>query len=362
MIIFLSERLFMLKLRSTFFIYLTCIVLTSYIYTKEVSIESIYGPISISEPLILELLETPSMERLKKIDQHAICYFRKESPTFNRYQHCVGVYYLLKKYQAPLIEQAAGLVHDISHTTFSHLGDIVYNHDEYQDNIHSWYLDKINLKEILDKYNYTVNDLLFKDKNYIALECPLPDICADRLDYNLQTGYVFNFLTKEDIQTILNDLHFEENRWFFNTPTIAKKFASLSLYFTENFWGADWNAVIYKLCANAFQQGLKLKVITFDDLHFSTDEIILDKLKKQKDSIIDSYLNKSCNYSQYYKKGTKSNYNYFFSPKFRGINPWVKVGNQFFRLTSLNLEFSLEYQRVKEATKEGYYLNIDLSI
>jgi HD superfamily phosphohydrolase len=352
--------------RYIFSILLFCISLIACLESKELSLESIYGTIQISDPLILDLLETSSMQRMVDIDQHGIYYFRKESPTFNRYQHSIGVYYLLKRYKTSLIEQAAGLVHDISHTIFSHLSDIIYNHDEklisYQDSIHYWYLNKINLKKILDKYNYTVNDLLFKNGTYSGLDQPLPDICADRLDYNLETGYVFNFITKEDIQMILNDLSFKNNRWFFNTPSIAKKFASLSLYFTENFWGSDWNTVIYKLSASAFQRGLNFKVITFDDLHFSTDKVILDKLKNQKDSVIDSYLKKCCNHTHHYTKGTKENHNYSFFPKFRGINPWVKVENQFFRLTSLDLDFSLDYQRVKQAMNQGFYLNIDLSI
>jgi uncharacterized protein len=356
----------MVKLRSIFSLYFFCIFLTASVTAKEITFESIYGKIQISDPLIMDLLETPSMKRLKDIDQHGVYYFRKDSPTFSRHEHCVGVYYLLKRYNVSIIEQAAGLIHDISHTTFSHLSDIIYDHDEktvpYQDSIHYWYLNKTNLLSVVSKYNYTINDLLFKNGNYLGLEQSLPDICADRLEYNLHTGYVYNFLTKEDIQTILKDLSFEEGRWFFNTPTIAKKFASLSLYFTEHFWGSDWNVALYKLSASAFQRALNLKTITFDDLHFSTDKLILEKLVKHPDAVIQSYLKKCSNYTNHYSHGTKEHHNYAFFPKFRGINPWIKVDNQFFRLTTLDFDFSLEYQRVKKTIENGLYLNVDLSI
>jgi hypothetical protein len=335
-------------------------------FAKELHLDTIYGELTVSDPLILDLLDSPFMKRIKDIDQHGIYYFRKDSPTFNRYDHCVGVYYLLKKYKTPLIEQAAGLIHDISHTAFSHLSDIVYNYDDkvlpYQDSIHYWYLNKINIHEITDKYHYTIDDLLFKNGDYLALEQPLPDICADRLEYNLHTGYVFNFLTKEEIQTILKDLSFENGRWFFSTPSIAKKFASLSLYFTENFWGSDWNSVIYKLSAGAIQRALNLKLITFEDIHFSTDKVILEKLFNHPDEALQAHLRKCFDYVKQFSLGTRSHHNYSIFPKFRGINPWVKIDNQFYRLTSLDLDFALEYLRVKKVLNDGIYLNINLSI
>lgn len=352
-------------------VYILLLLMILYLFpsslkSQEMTLDTLYGSVTVSDPLILDLLETPSLQRMKSIDQHGIYYFRKGHPTFTRYDHSIGVYYLLKKFNAPLIEQAAGLIHDISHTAFSHLGDIIYDHDDkvlpYQDSIHYWYLDKCNYNEIAKKYNYTLNDFLFKNQLYPALEKPLPDVCADRLEYNLHTGYVFHLITKEDISRILNDLCFENSRWFFKTPSIAKQFALLSLHFTEQFWGSDWNNVIYKLAAVAFQRALNLKIIDFDDLHFSTDTIILSKLRTTDDPMICSCLQKCANYTLYFTRGTENNHNYLALPKFRGINPWVKIGDGFFRLTSLDLEFALEYQRVKAVMQRGHYLIIDQSI
>jgi uncharacterized protein len=347
----------------TFLLPIIVSIFTSLLISKEITLHTLYGPITISEPLILDLLETPSVERMKSIDQHGVHYFRKNHPTFTRYEHSIGVYYLLNRFKAPLIEQAAGLIHDISHTAFSHLSDVIYNHDEkvlpYQDSIHYWYLDKCNYQAIASKYNYTLNDLLFKNNRYPALESPLPDICADRLEYNLHTGYVFQLLTQKDIARILDDISFETGRWFFKTPSLAKQFASLSLYFTEHFWGSDWSSAIYKLAANMFQRALNLKIINFDDLHFATDAVILDKLYTTDDSTIQMSLDKCSHYTSHYDHGSPERHDYFIAPKFRGINPWIKVDNQFVRLTSLDLEFALEYLRVKEAMTQGHYLLIN---
>lgn len=328
--------------------------------------DSIYGKINIEDSLILDLIKSPCLQRMKEVDQHGTYYFTHDLRTFSRYDHSVGVYYILNRYNVSLLEQAAGLMHDISHTAFSHLGDLIYNHDDkvssYQDSIHFWYLQKTNLHSVLKNHGYALEDLLYKNGNYTGLEQNLPDLCADRIEYNLHTGYAFHMLSKEDVQIILKDLQYEKGRWFFLTPAIAKKFANLSLYFTENFWGSSHKNMIYRFASQAFQRALNLKEITFDDIHFSTDEKILEKLKASKDLLIQNCLEKCSHVEKHYKIGNKESHNYTFRPKFRGVNPWVKVGDSFVRLTALDLEFALEYQRVKERIFIGHYLQVEDAI
>lgn len=55
------------------------------------------------------------------------------------YDHSMGVFVILRARGAPLEEQIAGLLHDVSHTAFSHVGDWVYgkeNQDkDYQNDV-----------------------------------------------------------------------------------------------------------------------------------------------------------------------------------------------------------------------------------
>lgn len=333
---------------------------------KEIVFDSIFGKITIDDPLLIDIVESPYLQRMKNIDQHGLIYFTKDQRTFSRFDHSLGVYYLLKRYNAPLIEQAAGLTHDISHTTFSHIGDIVYEHYNdilsYQDSIHYWYLKKTDIPEILEKYEYEVEDFLFKNDRYRALEQNIPDLCADRIEYNLHTGYVFGMLQKEDIEEILNDLHYDDGIWYFESPKVAKKFASISLHFTENFWGVGTPAIIYKFAARAFQRALNLKVVTSDDLHFSSDEKVLSKMKQSKDPIIKGYLKRCYKADKYYSTGNKLGHNFSVFQKFRGVNPWIKIESQFIRLTSLDMEYALEYIRVKELLQNGFYYEVDYGI
>ena len=89
-------------------------------------LDQVYGENEINEPVILEIIASPEMQRLKGVDQAG--YFEPYFPgvQHTRFEHSMGVYLLLKKYGAPLEEQIAGLIHDISHPAFSHAGDYYF--------------------------------------------------------------------------------------------------------------------------------------------------------------------------------------------------------------------------------------------
>ncbi len=50
--------------------------------------------------------------------------------TVTRYEHSLGVYLLLRRLGAGPREQVAGLLHDVSHTAFSHAVDFVFSSEE----------------------------------------------------------------------------------------------------------------------------------------------------------------------------------------------------------------------------------------
>ncbi len=89
--------------------------------------DKIYGQTEISEPVVLELINSPSMQRLKGVSQHG--HFEPYFPNtaFSRFEHSLGVFILLKKFGAGLPEQIAGLLRDVSHTAFSHVADYVFS-------------------------------------------------------------------------------------------------------------------------------------------------------------------------------------------------------------------------------------------
>ena len=119
--------------------------------------DRVYGKVKIESPVLLELIKSKSLQRLKGISQFGIpdeFYYLKN---FSRYEHSIGVMILLKQLGASEKEQIAGLLHDVSHTAFSHVIDWVVGEgltEDFQDNQHKNFIKSSPLTKILKKYNY----------------------------------------------------------------------------------------------------------------------------------------------------------------------------------------------------------------
>lgn len=324
---------------------------------------TIFGEIVIENQVIADLLDSKIMQRLKHIDQSGTpYYFRSHIPSYTRYNHSIGVFALLKMKGAPLNEMIAGLLHDTSHTVFSHTGDWVVGQadqeEAYQDNIHAWYLKKMGAADILKAHNIPIKDILHKNNGHIRLEQKLPDMCADRIEYNLHTALIFGMLTRAEIKKIVNDLKFEKGKWFFSHPLLAKKFARLSLYFTEYFWGAPFNQVINRWSGHMMKRAFEIGLLTPDDFHFGQDEEVLSKLKNSNDPMIRELLYKCQNPQDFYEVVEEEPCDFETKPKFRGIDPLVKVKEKLVRLTEIDDEFRREYNRVKSLVTRGIKIRL----
>ncbi|MBI1961369.1 MAG: HD domain-containing protein, partial [Parcubacteria group bacterium] len=89
--------------------------------------DRVYGRWEVRDPLALSLIALPAFQRLYQVGQYGSYWFGLPNANTNRAEHSLGVYYLLKHFGASYEEQIAGLLHDISHTVFSHVIDYVYN-------------------------------------------------------------------------------------------------------------------------------------------------------------------------------------------------------------------------------------------
>ncbi|MFD6510759.1 HD domain-containing protein [Bacillus sp. NPDC060175] len=96
--------------------------------------DSIYGPISIHDRDILQLIDTKAFQRLAYIKQQGHTYFLHENAIHTREEHSIGVYVLvnkviehlteigdihLSKYERKLVSTVA-LLHDAGHGPYSH--------------------------------------------------------------------------------------------------------------------------------------------------------------------------------------------------------------------------------------------------
>lgn len=95
--------------------------------------DPIYGLIELPKGLLLELVEHPFYQRLRRIGQLGWAHYVYPGATHSRFSHCLGAYYLMRKALGHLQRKgialseaeieacsAAILLHDLGHGPFSH--------------------------------------------------------------------------------------------------------------------------------------------------------------------------------------------------------------------------------------------------
>lgn len=346
---------------------------------KEPIAMTIYGPMNIEHPIISDAIKTPALLRMKNIDQGGPGAYFHYTPHFSRYDHCIGVFTLIQKFGGSIMEQITGLYHDVSHTAFSHVADLLFtaegastNHS-YQDEIHIDFLKKSSIKDFCLKYNIDITTLNPDSGEYHMLENDAPDLCADRLEYNLHTGVIYKLITEKEVREIISHLHYDtitfyqnnilvsQKMWFFDDICAAKKFALLPLHFMRTLWNAPWSMVLYKVFKELLNYSFEKAYITKDDFLYNNDQYILDILYKINDNYIIYLLNLMHNINDLYyviQNPQIEPYDDILKGKFRGIDPLIltKEASLAVRLTEIDYDFFCLYSLVKSNCQNGIYI------
>jgi hypothetical protein len=322
-------------------------------------LSSLYGTFVITEPVLLDLFSCPSVLRLQHINQYGADFFVGSKKRFSRYDHSMGVLCLLRMVNAPLLEQIAGLLHDVSHTVFSHTGDVVFDHvssmGSYQDDIHEWFLQQTEIPEILAKYNIDTQDILHKNPAFKALEQDLPELCADRLDYNM-FGAVLDFLLMpQEITHVISHLNFADGRWFFTDHHSAKKIAYIPLHLTEFHFSSARDSLLNHYMGEMLKYALALGLLSHEDIHFSSDAIVWNILKCSHDITIRRFIDR-LEHLPPVTLGDETHHDIWMPAKSRGIDPWILINDELVRLSAIDEEFHKEYSRVKKIMERGWYI------
>lgn len=312
--------------------------------------DRVYGKIKIKEKVIQELILSKPMQRLTKISQDGASHFIQPIRNVNRFEHSIGVWYLSSLFKRPIEEQIACLLHDIPHTAFSHVIDIVMEdeHHEFHEKFTEEIILNSNIPNILSKYNIDLKKVLQKE-NFPLLENALPDISFDRWDYFMRDGYMMEYLPMSLINEFISNIFEKKDILFFKDVRIASTFAILFTNFSRLIWLDPISHGSYFLLAKAIKIALDKKIISQKDF-FTNDTYLLNKLKSSKNYDITKLLNKLSPGHEFIYTSKKDAE--FYGPnKPRYIDPLVKSKNKLVRLSDLvpNLkyffsEFSTNYK------------------
>ncbi len=241
--------------------------------------DRIYGDVEVTDSLLIELIQSKPLQRLKQISQLGPPEGFYPIPWFSRYEHSLGVMILLQKLGADLEEQIAGLLHDVSHVAFSHIADWVFGHrekEDFQDQSHMAMMKNDILSEILTRYHFDIERVLDLQK-FPLLDRNAPDLCADRIDYALREFKMW--AAPEIVDDCVKGLKVVERQIVFTSQKTARLFAEGYLKLHIDHWGSPEHVIRYELFAKALSMALHEKIIRKED--FYGDELsIIEKLKK----------------------------------------------------------------------------------
>ena len=242
-------------------------------------VDAVYGTIEIDNPVLLDLILSPPLQRLRKIDQAGfIKPFRPHDKPISRFDHSLGVCILLKQYKASLEEQIAGLIHDVSHTAFSHCADYLGSHDaqksqSYQDDVFESFVLRSEIPYILKRHGLDVSYIL-DDTHFPLKETLLPNLCADRIDYSLRTALATNVCSSSDVKETLSSLLTDGSIWFFESIQSALTYASLFSELNINHYASLTSAVMLYTVGKVLRYSIDKGYLTYRDL-FTDDETVL---------------------------------------------------------------------------------------
>lgn len=316
----------------------------------------IYGEFEIDNVLI-ELINCSAVQRLKNIHQVGATYLINKDLNVTRYEHSVGVMLLIKMLGGSLEEQIAGLLHDVSHTAFSHVIDFVLdnNEEDYHEIIFNEVVMNSEIPNILKRYGYNYEDILMNEEKWTILERKAPRLCADRVDYTLRDMYRYGYTNKSEVDLFVKDMCIVNGEIVVKSIDTANWF--LDLYYKEvvGFFMSPLNAYAYDKLAKAIKLAINIKELHMKDI-LKTDTEVIDILKKSKNNDLLNLVN-SLN-SDIKVIINENKYDIHIKGKVRLIDPSVYINNKVFSLSNLDYNVNEINNKVKDIINKCVYVEV----
>lgn len=289
--------------------------------------DPVYGDITFTEPLFIELYHTDAVQRLKAIYQGGITAFIKPERATTRLDHSLGVAALLRLLGADPVEQAAGLLHDVPHTAFSHVIDFVFpNHAHtYHEEHREEMLEGSEIPAICARHGLDWR-YVSEAENFTLLEQPLPQLCADRLDYFLRDGTVdVGTFSAADARSLLAHLCVWEDHIVVDDLDVARWLGEQFIRLDDVCWCSVQEVGWYAVMAEALRAALELGIIAEADFA-GTDVAVFERVRAADVPAIQCWLTLLRRDVDFIRDPTHTDL--FALPKVRAVDPPVLLNNQ----------------------------------
>ncbi len=293
--------------------------------------DRVYGDVTIEDPEVLALIACPTFQRLKGVRQAGPSALAFPFKDVTRFEHSLGAYLLLRRFGADRREQVAGLLHDISHTAFSHAVDFLYDSEDqnHHELLKPTFLERPDIREALKRLGFTPEEF-FDDAIYPLLERPLPWLCADRLDYFFRDSLACSVTTPELVSRFLDHLAVADEMIVFTEVAVAREAVRRFALMNQDWWASPTEAFIYNEFAQALREGVETGALVEEDL-LATDAHVLKRLQESGNPSILKVLEQI----QHFDQSRTLNYVPRVDPKVRWLDPPVRNGSTTRRLSEL---------------------------
>jgi HD superfamily phosphohydrolase len=317
--------------------------------------DPLYGSWEIDDVLANLILSGP-VQRLKRIHQGGASFLVNPMWNVTRYEHSVGVMLLLRKLGARLEEQIMGLLHDVSHTAFSHVADVVFQNE--QEDFHEQIFERVvlnsDIPDIVTRHGYEVSSLL-------KMECPLlnrplPGLSADRIDYTLRDMYSYGKISRREVNQFLQSLSVRGDVICTTDMYQAEWFVQLFYQEVIGFFLDPLNLYGYEMLARAIRLSLEKGVLTRDDL-LSDDESVLKRMKNSGDPDVVQLLNRI--HPRIQVTASKENHDFHCINKLRTIDPEVVTADgRLVRASELSIRVKSQTEAARHRARAGTYVKV----
>jgi hypothetical protein len=321
--------------------------------------DRIYGPQEITEPVLLDLVDSAALQRLRGVLQHGVSALIGVTSDTSRFEHSIGVMLLVRRLGASLHEQIAALLHDVSHTAFSHVIDYVFDGHEtqaYHEEHKLSYVSTTDIPGILERHGFHWHDFMPEDRFHL-LEQEIPHLCADRLDYFLRDARDLGLASGNEIACTLAHLHPYQGRMLVDDLEVARWLGYTFIEADKASWANFREVGLYELAARAIRRGLQIGILLEADL-WGTDRPAWNKLLACDDPQLQENLVRVHPDTRFY--WDEAHPTFWVSTKLRSIDPDIYLDAQVSSLSQLDPAFQQHRQAYLARNRGKWPMRVEM--
>ncbi|RPD44363.1 HD domain-containing protein [Hymenobacter sediminis] len=288
--------------------------------------DMLYGATQLP-PAVADLLHTAPLQRLRGIHQGGAIILANPAINHTRFDHSVGVMLLIRQLGGSLREQLAGLLHDVSHTAFSHLIDYVLElpGEDYHEQRYETVLADSAIQGALARHGFHYREFLDLDE-FTLLEQPLPNLAADRIDYTLRDLHQLGVLSPDDVRWFVQGLRVHEGRVVVGSAEHARWFSQQYAYLIEHYFAGPRSQAASRFLRDLIRTYYVAGQLTLDDFHQDDAQLLARLHALSGQPVADLYA--AWQQSQPPRPA--------IALKPRHVDPEILLGNQVIRLSTLD--------------------------